>query len=131
MPEYWTTAETNDGAILFVFGDEAAAAAHQAESPSKAEEPADPKPEHAEPLEQLRSAAQSTPAAQEEASEPEAAYEKTRGKKVKEAVMEAKVKDGAEKSGVYILLAKAVPLPARNSGRINDVCCCTHKHLWK
>ena len=106
------TAETNDGAILFVFGDEAAAAAHQTESPPKVEEPAEPKHEQAEPLEQLKSAAQSPPAAQEEASEPEAAYEKTRGKKVKEAVMEAKVKHGAEKSGVFSMLAEAVPLQA-------------------
>ena len=103
------TAETTDGAILFVFGDEAAAAAHQTESPSKVEEPAEPKHEQAEPLEQLKSAAQSPPAAQEEASQPEAAYEKTRGKKVKEAVMEAKVKHGAEKSGMFSMLAEAVP----------------------
>ena len=122
------TAETTDGAILFVFGDEAAAAAHQTGSSSKAKEPAEPKPEQAEPLEQLRSAAQSPPAAQEEGPEPEAAYERTRGKKVKEAVMEAKVKDGAEKSGVYIMLAAAVPVPARIAGRISHSCCCSHEH---
>lgn len=104
------TAETTDGAILFVFGDEAAAAAHQAESPPKTKEPAETKPEQAEPLEQLKSAAQSPPAAQEEASEPEAAYEKTRGKKVKEAVMEAKGKHGSGKSGVLHMLAEAEPL---------------------
>ena len=103
-------AETTDGAILFVFGDEAAAAAHQAESPPKVEEPAEPEPERVEPLKQMRSAAQSPPAAQEAASEPEAAYEKTRGKKIKEAVMEAKVKHGAEEPGMFSMLAEAVPL---------------------
>ena len=36
-----------------------------------------------------------------EAAQPEADYEKARGKKVKEAVKEAKVKDGAKTSGVF------------------------------
>ena len=114
------TAETTDGAILFVFGDEAAAAAHQTESPPKVEEPAQPKHKQAEPLEQLKSAAQSPPAAQEEASQPEAAYEKTRGKKVKEAVMEAKVKHGAEQSGVFSMLAEAVSRQASQQKTLGE-----------
>lgn len=63
-------AETSDGAILFVFGDEAeAAAAHQStDSSPAAEEPAPAEPEPSQ-----------------EASEPEAAYEAAREEAVKEA----------------------------------------------
>lgn len=64
-------AETNDGAILFVFGDEAAAAAHQKESPAEPELPAQPesKPAEPKPIEQLKAAATSPPAESKSAAE--------------------------------------------------------------
>ena len=62
-------AETNDGAILFVFGDEAAAAAHQKESPAELESPAQPESKPAEPIEQLKAAATSPPAESKSAAE--------------------------------------------------------------
>ena len=112
-----TTAETSDGTILFVFGDEAAAAAHQKEStpepepePEEASEPepepaAQPDSKPAEPIVQLAAAAASppaeSPAAAAEEAEPEAAYEEARGTKVKEAVKEKPLKEGAETSGMH------------------------------
>jgi hypothetical protein len=84
-------AETNDGSILFVFGDEAAAAAHKKSSATQ------PTAEPEEPAEQPSAPVESKGV---EAAQPEAQYEKARGKKVKEVVKEANVKDGAETSGV-------------------------------
>ena len=108
LTEAVVIAETNDGAILFVFGDEAAAAAHQKEAAPEVEaepallEPAQPDSSPAEPVEQLAQAAadlpaKSTPAAQE--AEPESAYETTRNRKVKEAVKEAATEHRGKTSG--------------------------------
>ena len=75
--------ETNDGAILFVFGDEAAvAAAQQKEEADKPMQEAAVVPE--EPVVEPE-AVNSAPSPEEAAAEPEAAYEAVRAKQVVEA----------------------------------------------
>ena len=112
-------AETNDGAILFVFGDEAAAAAHEKQSASEPEPAQKPAAQQeskaAEPVEQLAAAAASPPAETAPAAEdgePEAAYEKTRGKKIKEAVKQAPVKHDAKTSGAHSTNSSHFPADA-------------------
>lgn len=76
-------AETNDGAILFVFGDEAAVTA--AQQKEKAEKPAEQAAPAAEEPSSVPEAVISTPPPEEAAPEPEAAYEAARAEQVVEA----------------------------------------------